>query len=512
MKKIYMLFIFAATLMTYGCKKTEKTDPKPETKQLTTTTKSRMTTTRTVYGTSGQDFLQGTSASEQIIAYASNDQVYANGGDDVIYGGKGDDYLQGNDGSDIVKGDQGNDKLYGGSGNDDLYGGKENDDLYGQDGSDKLYGDKGNDKLYGGAGNDKYYYALYGGYDVIDDASGADVLYLQSIAKSQVSVSYSGSNVILNVPSGRVTIKNGSVETVYANGQIVSINSGTPKPTIGSFFYTTTPLVVNSNETLSVQLTENTKTSMNRSYYVEIEINRSAGNWVVASSNIAIGAGKTTTTKNFSMKFNQSGQIYTTVKVYNANKTSLLVSRRGSNLNNVQSGGGGGTSGVPYYWQLNNSVYPYSSCQNTAIAMVINFYGGNTTPDQITNHYGKRQAQTVPGFQSVFNSEAAHFGLRVRDRGTQYGSMSKLNQLLAQGKPVMAHGYTTSYGHLVVFLAFDGTYYTVHDPYGKWDGKYGSSGYYKTATAGKFVKYHKDDVKAAFAPDGYIWLHEIYFQ
>ena len=161
---------------------------------------------------------------------------------------------------------------------------------------------------------------------------------------------------------------------------------------------------------------------------------------------------------------------------------------------------------------LNGYVYPYSSCQNTAIAMVINYFGGNTTPDAITNYYGKREAQTVPGFQRVFNSEAAHFGLSVRDRGTQYGSMSKLNQLLAQGKPVMAHGYTTSYGHLVVFLAFDGTYYTVHDPYGSWDGGYKSSGYYKTSTAGKFVKYHKNDVQAAFAPDGYVWLHEIYFQ
>ncbi len=528
MRKKYVLLPLMVTMFTYGCKETEIINPREneivdseietESSTLKKSTQAnsdvvnRLPTTRTVYGTANPDILQGTSASEQIIAYASNDQVYANGGDDVVYGGKGNDFIQGNSGSDLLRGDQGSDRLYGGTGDDDLYGGKDNDELYGEDGNDKLYGDQGNDNLYGGAGNDTYYYNLYNGYDIINDASGTDILYLQNIDKSQVSVSYSGNNIVLNVPSGRITIQNRSIETVYANGQIVNINN-TPSPSIGSFFYTTTPLVVNSNEILSVQLNENTQTSINRSYYVEIEVSRSSGRWVVASGNMTIGTGQTSTTKNFSMQFNQSGKIYTIVKVYNANKTSLLTSRQGSNPDNIQtSGGGGNTSGVPYYWQLNNSIYPYSSCQNTAIAMVINFYGGSTTPDQITNNYGKNQAQTVSGFQAVFNSEAAHFGLRVRDRGTQYGSMSKLNQLLAAGKPVMAHGYTTSYGHLVVFLSFDGTYYTVHDPYGKWDGNYASSGYYKTATAGRFVKYHKDDVRAAFAPDGYVWLHEVYFQ
>ncbi|EAY28528.1 polyurethanase esterase B [Microscilla marina ATCC 23134] len=65
-------------------------------------------------------------------------------------------------------------------GNDDLYERKKMTNS-----SDKLYGDKGNDKLYRGAGNDKYYYVLYGGYDVIEDANGADLIYLQSIAKNQ---------------------------------------------------------------------------------------------------------------------------------------------------------------------------------------------------------------------------------------------------------------------------------------------------------------------------------------
>ncbi|QCK15143.1 S-layer homology domain-containing protein [Mangrovivirga cuniculi] len=170
-------------------------------------------------------------------------------------------------------------------------------------------------------------------------------------------------------------------------------------------------------------------------------------------------------------------------------------------------------AGVPYFYQLDNDYNPYGSCQNTAIAMVINYYGGNTTPDDISNYYGGTdRAQTVPGLESVFNSEAAYFGLNVRVKGTTRGSLSKMNQVLKEGKPVIAHGYTTSYGHVLVFLGFDGTYYTVHDPYGKWDQNAYSSGYYNSPSAGKVIKYHKDAVRAAFSPDGLLWMHEIYYQ
>lgn len=165
---------------------------------------------------------------------------------------------------------------------------------------------------------------------------------------------------------------------------------------------------------------------------------------------------------------------------------------------------------VPYFYQLANSYNPYGSCQNTSLAMVLNFYGGNVTPDILSNYYGTDRAQTVAGLQEVFNAEAQYMGLNVRDKGTTTGSMTQLNNLLAAGKPVIAHGYPTDYGHILVFVGFDGEYYYANDPYGKWDQIAYSSGYVNNSTAGQYVKYHKDAVKAAFAPDGYIWLHEFY--
>ncbi|WP_343858403.1 S-layer homology domain-containing protein [Fulvivirga kasyanovii] len=165
---------------------------------------------------------------------------------------------------------------------------------------------------------------------------------------------------------------------------------------------------------------------------------------------------------------------------------------------------------VPYFYQLANDINPYGSCQNTSLAMVLNFYGGNVTPDILSEYYTTDRAQTVEGLEEVFNAEAQYMGLSVRDNGTRTGTFAQLNNLLAAGKPVIAHGYTTGYGHILVLVGFDGEYYYAHDPYGKWDQVAYSSGYVNTSTAGTYVKYHKDAIKAAFAPDGYIWLHEIY--
>ncbi|WP_375561131.1 S-layer homology domain-containing protein [Bernardetia sp. OM2101] len=165
---------------------------------------------------------------------------------------------------------------------------------------------------------------------------------------------------------------------------------------------------------------------------------------------------------------------------------------------------------VPYFYQRNNALYPGTSCQNTSIAMVINYYGGSTTPDEITREYGKDGAQTVSGLQAVFNSEAQYFGLNVRVEGKQNGTLAQMEALLDQGKPVIAHGYTTSFGHVLVFLGHDADYYYVHDPYGKWDQVAYSSGYTRGQTIGKATRYRKSAIRAAFSPDGLLWMHRVY--
>ena len=168
-----------------------------------------------------------------------------------------------------------------------------------------------------------------------------------------------------------------------------------------------------------------------------------------------------------------------------------------------------GVPQLPYFYQYYNSINPGGSCQNTSMAMILKYYGASSeTPDEISSYYGTSQGQTVAGWQSVFNSEAAYFGLSVRDAGTTVGSVTQLRSVLAQGKPVAVHGYLTAYGHVIVILGYDGTYYTCHDPAGKWNQVYMGGGYTGTdPTGGKFVKYSKAALEQAIAPDGNIWMH-----
>ncbi|MBD2766995.1 C39 family peptidase [Hymenobacter sp. BT664] len=167
---------------------------------------------------------------------------------------------------------------------------------------------------------------------------------------------------------------------------------------------------------------------------------------------------------------------------------------------------------VPYFYQYNNRYNPTGSCQNTSTAMMLKYYGmSGVTPDALSNQYGTNLGQSVSGLQQLFNEKAAAAGLKVRDRGTTTGTVTKLRQLLAAGTPVIVHGYFTNYGHVMVVTRFDGTYYYCNDPAGRWSQQYKYGGYSQNnATEGIGVRYGKAAFEGAVAPDGYVWLHEFY--
>lgn len=280
-------------------------------------------------------------------------------------------------------------------------------------------------------------------------------------------------------------------------------------PNIDSFFYTTSPLQTNDTEILQLTLTESQETWHPRTYQVEVDIIRPNGWWTVASHSVTVPAGQSRHTHSFNLAFNQPGEIITRVLVFNADKSTLLAERKGKFPDTIEVANNDIIPNVPYFWQLDNVINPYGSCQNTSIAMVLNYYGASTTPDAISSYWGTRYAQTLDGLRTVFNTDAAYHGLSVRMRSTPFGNLARINQNLADGKPVIVHGYTTGYGHVIVLVGFDGTHYYAHDPYGRWDQIPYSSGYFRTASAGQYVKYSQSSFEAAFAPDGFIWLHEV---
>jgi hypothetical protein len=168
---------------------------------------------------------------------------------------------------------------------------------------------------------------------------------------------------------------------------------------------------------------------------------------------------------------------------------------------------------LPYFYQYANVTNPGGSCQNTSMAMVLRHYGApnSETPDEISHYYGTSQAQTVAGFQQVFNSEAAYLGLTVRDAGTTSATIADVRAELGKGNPVVVHGYFTDYGHVIVLLGYKNGQYTVHDPAGSWSQQYGVGGYAGDGpTAGRFAVYSAAAVEAAIAPDNLVWMHRFY--
>ena len=129
----------------------------------------------TIFGTSGDDFLQGTPGADVIHGLGGNDKINGLGGDDIICGGDGNDELEGASGNDTLLGGNGHDKLWGSDGDDKLYGKAGNDILEGHGGHDYLEGGYGNDHLSGGDGNDEL--QGIGGSNTLVGGSGNDKLF-----------------------------------------------------------------------------------------------------------------------------------------------------------------------------------------------------------------------------------------------------------------------------------------------------------------------------------------------
>ena len=152
-----------------------------------------------------------------IYGGSGDDSICGETGNDFINGYAGNDTIRGGSGNDKIFGDYGNDKLYGDAGKDSLEGGNGKDFLSGGVGVDTLNGGKGNDTLTGGAGKDVFVYASGDGNDIITDYAVGDKIKITGAKISKASTS--GTNVILTVGKGKITLKNaaGKKLSIYNN-------------------------------------------------------------------------------------------------------------------------------------------------------------------------------------------------------------------------------------------------------------------------------------------------------
>ncbi len=165
---------------------------------------------------------------------------------------------------------------------------------------------------------------------------------------------------------------------------------------------------------------------------------------------------------------------------------------------------------VPYRNQRNNALNPDGACNMTSAAMTLLYYGIKPRSiypqfeDELYDHADR---------EGYDRHDGADISRLMRDYGINAtfkpdGTLDELKGAIADGNPVILHGYFTSFGHIIVAIGYDENGLTVHDPYGEWH----SWGYQRNSTAdgetpGKSVAYSWDLIRNACMPDGNIWLH-----
>ena len=163
---------------------------------------------------------------------------------------------------------------------------------------------------------------------------------------------------------------------------------------------------------------------------------------------------------------------------------------------------------LPYYNQYDNKNYPFATCQNTSIAMVLSHFQYIIHPDVIFERWGKDMAQSPSGLNYIYRHYAATSTINTYTNATP----EDLRNALLQGYIAIVHGYFTSYGHVVVVRSYDGQSYYVNDPAGRWSECFKCG--YGTDDYNGVTKYPRQVFEnAVFTSDGstYLpgWIHLI---
>lgn len=166
------------------------------------------------------------------------------------------------------------------------------------------------------------------------------------------------------------------------------------------------------------------------------------------------------------------------------------------------------SASMPYYNQYDNKNYPYATCQNTSIAMVLSHFQYDIHPDDIFGRWGKDMAQSPSGLNYIYRHYASTSTINTYINAAP----EDLRSALQQGYVAIVHGYFTSYGHVLVVTGYDGQYYYVNDPAGRWSGCFKCG--YGTGDYDGVTKYPKQAFEnAVFTSNGnsYLpgWIHLI---
>lgn len=169
---------------------------------------------------------------------------------------------------------------------------------------------------------------------------------------------------------------------------------------------------------------------------------------------------------------------------------------------------------IAYKSQTDNALNPGGSCNVTSCAMVLSYFGVEQQGD------GQFEDELYARMQS--EGWSRHDPLHLKRLMQAYGlrddfrfsaSIAELKASIDNGKPVIVHGYFTSFGHIVVLVGYDRNGFIVHDPYGEWS----PGGYIRNDSAnparGNLIHYSYGLIERTCQPDGYkpgvsgCWAH-----
>jgi uncharacterized protein YvpB len=164
---------------------------------------------------------------------------------------------------------------------------------------------------------------------------------------------------------------------------------------------------------------------------------------------------------------------------------------------------------VPYKSQLDNWENPTGACNVTAMAMCLEYLRANRRSEyskykQFEDELYRYALDRGYSRHSPYDLEKIVKDYNRNDRFTTSATFEEVKDWLADLNPAVAHGYFTSYGHIVVLVGYDDSGFIVHDPYGEWF----STGY-RTDLSGAYLHYSYRMIRRLCIPDGQFWVHFI---
>lgn len=161
---------------------------------------------------------------------------------------------------------------------------------------------------------------------------------------------------------------------------------------------------------------------------------------------------------------------------------------------------------VPYFSQLNNLRNPYGSCNVTAIAMCLAYFGVKSNNPQQQLEDELYEYMTDHGLDRHVPEDLATVVHRYghKDNFSRTANIQEAIAHLQAGSPCVIHGWFTDSGHIVTVVGCDDKGLYVHDPY----GEYFRHGY-DNSVSGCNLHYSYGLIRRLCMDDGFLWLHRI---